>query len=79
MPSCFPLTWLSERSRGFGFIRFRSLAQATAFIDKNYPTVYFYGEGRDVRDDEAKVNICYGKERKDVDDPATADWSCISV
>lgn len=69
-----------EQSRGFGFLRFSSVEDATSFMDRNHGTLYLYGDSSKGSGDpeEAKVRISYGKERRDNrnDEP---DWICSSV
>lgn len=69
-----------EQSRQFGFLRFSSLDEAMAFMDRNYPTVYLYGDTTKATGDpdQVKVRLSYGKERKDPRGE-DGDWVCSSV
>lgn len=53
-----------------------------AFVERNYPTIYLYGNGSTDNDDEAvKVRIAYSREREDrgrVDKPE-GEWTCKLV
>ena len=74
------LTCSKEQSRQFGFLRFSALEDAEAFMDRNYPILYLYGDTSKASDDpdEPKVRITYGRERREnkTDD---SDWLCSSV
>ena len=71
-----------EASRGFGFIRFPSLEDSKAFVERNYPMIYLYGNGSTDNDDQAaKVRIAYSRERDDRGrgDKADGEWTCKIV
>lgn len=68
------------KSRGFGFIRFPSLSEAEAFMNKNFPMIYIYGDSSKGNvSDEVKVRIAYGRERKEVERVQDTDWVCKIV
>lgn len=69
-----------EQSRQFGFLRFSSLEDAVSFMDRNYPSIYLYGDSTKAENHSthAKVRINYGKERKDIREDEN-DWICSSV
>ena len=83
------VTWLrrhtdviSEASRGFGFIRFPTLGDSKAFVERNYPMIYLYGNGSSDNDDQAaKVRIAYSRERDDRSrgEKAEGEWTCKIV
>ena len=73
---------ISETSRGFGFIRFPSLEDSKAFVERNYPIIYLYGNGSSNNDDQpAKVRIAYSRERDDRSrgEKAEGEWTCKIV
>ncbi|OAP57490.1 hypothetical protein AYL99_08228 [Fonsecaea erecta] len=66
----------TKQSRRFGFIRFGTLQEAEAFMDRNYPVLYLYGDSDKSNGGSSKVRITFSRERKDPrrnDDP---DWIC---
>lgn len=73
---------ISEASRGFGFIRFPTLEDSKAFVERNYPMIYLYGNGSSENDDQAaKVRIAYSRERDDRGrgEKAEGEWTCKIV
>ena len=71
-----------EASRGFGFIRFPSLEDSKAFVERNYPMIYLYGNGSTDNDNQAaKVRIAYSRERDDRSrgEKADGEWTCKIV
>lgn len=73
---------ISEASRGFGFIRFPTLEDSKAFVERNYPMIYLYGNGSSDNDDQAaKVRIAYSRERDDRGrgEKAEGEWTCKIV
>lgn len=73
---------ISEASRGFGFIRFSTLEDSKAFVERNYPMIYLYGNGSSDNDDQAaKVRIAYSRERDDRSrgEKAEGEWACKIV
>lgn len=73
---------ISEASRGFGFIRFPTLEDSKAFVERNYPMIYLYGNGSSDNDDQAaKVRILYSRERDDRSrgEKAEGEWTCKIV
>lgn len=73
---------ISEASRGFGFIRFPTLEDSKAFVERNYPMIYLYGNGSSDNDDQAaKVRIAYSRERDDRSrgEKAEGEWTCKIV
>ncbi|KAI9784026.1 MAG: hypothetical protein M1835_003680 [Candelina submexicana] len=69
-------------SRGFGFLRFSTLPKSQAFLERNYPTIYLYGNPSAEGDDKAaKVNIAFSRERDERDKAERAEggWICASV
>ncbi|KAL6713446.1 hypothetical protein ACLMJK_008911 [Lecanora helva] len=66
-------------SRGFGFIRFPTLEGSKAFVERNYPTIYLYGNSTSNNDDQAaKVRIAFSRERDDRprNDKSDGEWTC---
>ena len=74
------LTLPKEQSREFGFLRFSTVEDAQAFMDRNYPILYLYGDSSKANGDpnEPKVRISFGRERKE-NRSDEADWNCSSV
>ena len=73
---------ISEASRGFGFIRFPTLEDSKAFVERNYPIIYLYGNVSSDNDDQAaKVRIAYSRERDDRSrlEKADGEWTCKIV
>ncbi len=73
---------LSEVSRGFGFLRFPDLEKSTAFVERNYPMIYLYGNGSTHSDEQAaKVRIAFSRERDDRSrgERAEGEWTCKIV
>ena len=68
---------ISEASRGFGFIRFPTLEDSKAFVERNYPIIYL----SDNDDQAAKVRIAYSRERDDRSrgEKADGEWTCKIV
>lgn len=72
----------AEISRGFGFIRFSSIEDSKAFVERNYPNIYLYGSNTsDNNDEAAKVRIAFSRERDDRSrgDKADGEWTCKIV
>jgi hypothetical protein len=71
---------VTEQSRQFGFLRFASIEEAEDFMNRHYPIIYLYGDSEKSSgaNDEFRVRLSYGKERRDnrIDDN---DWICPSV
>lgn len=68
-----------EVSRGFGFLRFSDLEKSKAFVERNYPMIYLYGNGSTDSDDQAaKVRIAFSRERDDRarGEKADGEWTC---
>ena len=68
-----------EQSRQFGFLRFSALQEAEVFMDRNYPTLYLYGDNNKSNADASKVRIAFGRERKDPGRGDDAEWICANV
>lgn len=69
----------TKASRGFGFIRFPALEDSKAFVERNYPMIYLFGNGSSDNDDQAaKVRIAYSRERDDRSrgEKAEGEWIC---
>jgi hypothetical protein len=47
-------------------------------MDRNYPTLYLYGDGSS-KSDASKVRIAYGRERKEATKGDDGDWICANV
>ena len=72
----------SEASRGFGFLRFPTLEESRAFVERNYPMIYLYGNKSTDNDDQAaKVRIAFSRERDDRGrgEKADGEWTCKIV
>ncbi|KAJ5428421.1 hypothetical protein N7445_009875 [Penicillium cf. griseofulvum] len=60
-------------SRQRGFLRFSTIDASRAFIERNYPSIYFYGPNESA----TKVRIAYSREREDRGRAKGAsDWDC---
>lgn len=71
-----------EVSRGFGFIRFSTIEESKAFVERNYPTIHLYGSKASSNDDQAaKVRIAFSRERDDRGrgEKADGEWTCKIV
>lgn len=83
MPSLGEGTYpFAEMSRGFGFIRFSSIEDSKAFVERNYPNIHLYGSKTTDNDDEAaKVRIAFSRERDDRarGEKADGEWTCKIV
>ncbi|KAA6408327.1 MAG: rna-binding [Lasallia pustulata] len=67
-------------SRGFGFLRFATLEKSKTFVERNYPTIYLYGnESADGDEQAAKVRIAFSRERDDKSraERQEGEWTCI--
>lgn len=72
----------TEASRGFGFIRFPSLEESRAFVERNYPMIYLYGNHSTDNDDQAaKVRVAFSRERDERtrSEKAEGEWTCKIV
>ncbi|KAE8355146.1 hypothetical protein BDV28DRAFT_129586 [Aspergillus coremiiformis] len=64
-------------SRQLGFLRFQDLNYSRAFVERNFPSVYFYGPSAGRDDRGTKVRIAYSREREDrARARAEGDWTC---
>lgn len=53
-----------------------------AFIERNYPTIYLYGNGSALSDEQAaKVRVAFSRERDDRSrgEKAEGEWTCKIV
>lgn len=70
----------TEISRKLGFLRFHDLDYSRAFLEPNYPSVYFYGPNSSGKDGGTRVRIAYSREREDrARSRAEGDWTCRMV
>lgn len=75
-----PADKVSEISRQLGFLRFSSLEDSRAFVERNFPAIYLYGPNSSDGDRGAKVRIAYSREREDrARARAEGDWTCKMV
>jgi hypothetical protein len=74
------LSIAADKGRNYGFLRFPSMEEAEIFMDRNYPSIYLYGDSSKTpgKPGDAKVRISFGKEKRDnrSDD---MDWICPTV
>ncbi|KAI9808606.1 MAG: hypothetical protein M1825_003756 [Sarcosagium campestre] len=69
------------KSRQFGFLHFSSQAESAAFLQDNYPSIYFQShESTNSTDRDFKVRISYCREREHPDQDALSnndpEWEC---
>lgn len=62
-------------SKGYAFIRFPTLDDATSFMNANYPEIRI--EGSNSTNDTQWVRIAYSRERSDRE--SYAEWTCRFV
>lgn len=63
--------------RGLGFLSFRSIDDARAFLEQNHPYIYLYGPTASENDRATRVRIAYSREREDrARTKPESDWSC---
>lgn len=70
-----------EISRQLGFLRFPSLEASREFLERNFPTIYLYGNSASHTDNRGiKVRIAYSREREDRNRVrAEGEWACKIV
>ncbi|WEW60280.1 hypothetical protein PRK78_005765 [Emydomyces testavorans] len=80
-PEMYLLTSPKEISRQLGFLRFQSLDASRDFLERNFPTIYLYGNGASNTDNRGvKVRIAYSREREDRNRVrAEGEWMCNIV
>lgn len=68
----------TKESRGFGFLRFSSLQDARALIERNQGILYLYGSTSSANHDEAaRVRINYTREKgSSAREPMEGEWTC---
>lgn len=72
----------AEVSRQFGFLRFATLQNSRAFVERSYPMIYLYGSNSADDDGEgAKVRIAFSRERdeRDRSERVEGEWTCKIV
>lgn len=70
----------SEVSRQLGFLRFHSINESRAFLERNHPFIYLYGPSAGDTDRSTKVRIAYSRERDDRSrTKGEGDWTCRMV
>lgn len=62
-----------EISRGFGFLRFPSLARSREFVESNYPSIFFSKKFSDNDSAAVKIRIAFSREKED------GKWTCKLV
>ncbi|KAJ5377558.1 uncharacterized protein N7496_004967 [Penicillium cataractarum] len=64
-------------SRQLGFLRFHSINESRAFLERNHPSIYLYGPSAGDNDRSTKVRIAYSREREDRNrTKGEGDWTC---
>ncbi|KAL9038766.1 MAG: hypothetical protein Q9214_005152 [Letrouitia sp. 1 TL-2023] len=58
-------TTYPEISRGFGFLRFPSLARSRDFVESNYPSIFLHKNLSDNDSAAVKVRIAFSREKED--------------
>ncbi|KAJ5692292.1 hypothetical protein N7462_001715 [Penicillium macrosclerotiorum] len=67
----------TKLSRQLGFLRFHSVHDSRAFLERNHPFIYLYGPSAGENDRSTKVRIAYSRERDDRGRAkAEGDWTC---
>jgi len=72
----------SEKPRGFGFIRFPTTDEATAFLDRVYPHIRLESKSTSNGEREScQVRVAFSRERDERNrgEPAEGDWTCKLV
>ena len=70
-----------EMPRGFGFIRFPTVEESKAFMERNYPFIHLYGSSKSGDEQTAKVRIAFSRERDDRNrsERSEGEWTCKIV
>ncbi|OAX83643.1 hypothetical protein ACJ72_01992 [Emergomyces africanus] len=65
-------------SRQLGFLRFPTIDDSREFLERNFPTIYLYGDSGSHTDERGtKVRIAYSREREDRNRiKAEGEWTC---
>ncbi|PGH00049.1 hypothetical protein AJ79_08320 [Helicocarpus griseus UAMH5409] len=65
-------------SRQLGFLRFHTIDESREFLERNFPTIYLYGNSASHTDDRGtRVRIAYSREREDRNRiKAEGEWTC---
>ncbi|EEH35626.2 rna-binding protein [Paracoccidioides lutzii Pb01] len=65
-------------SRKLGFIRFHTIDDSREFLERNFPSIYLYGNSGSHTDDRGmRVRIAYSREREDRNRiKAEGEWTC---
>jgi len=81
---CTRLTCLGA-SRQFGFLRFPTIQESKAFVERNHPAIHLSSkQANDVERVKTVVRIAFSKDReereRDRDRPlADGEWKCLIV
>ncbi|KKZ60702.1 hypothetical protein EMCG_04629 [[Emmonsia] crescens] len=65
-------------SRQLGFLRFHTIDDSREFLERNFPTIYLYGDSGSHTDERGtRVRIAYSREREDRNRvKAEGEWTC---
>ncbi|KLJ13854.1 hypothetical protein EMPG_11236 [Blastomyces silverae] len=65
-------------SRQLGFLRFPTIDESREFLERNFPTIYLYGDSGSHTDERGtRVRIAYSREREDRNRvKAEGEWTC---
>ena len=69
-----------ELSKQLGFLRFPTIDESRAFVERNHRGIYLYGPSAGPNDRSTKVRIAYSREREDRNRAkGEGDWMCRMV
>ncbi|KAG5291240.1 RNA-binding protein [Histoplasma capsulatum G186AR] len=65
-------------SRQLGFLRFPTIDDSREFLERNFPTIYLYGDNQSHTNERGtRVRIAYSREREDRNRiKAEGEWTC---
>ncbi|KAI3154193.1 hypothetical protein CBS147325_1285 [Penicillium roqueforti] len=64
----------TKLSRQLGFLRFSTIDASREFVERNHPSIFFYGP---TNDRSTQVRIAYSREREDrARAKGASDWNC---
>ncbi|KAJ6085535.1 hypothetical protein N7499_005164 [Penicillium canescens] len=67
----------TKLSKQLGFLRFPTIDESRAFVERNHRGIYLYGPSAGPNDGSTKVRIAYSREREDRNRAkGEGDWMC---